>query len=149
MPSIVILDDKVQFDIPAGKYLHLPANAMLDGALRLTAAGGVDAANALLMGIGTSANPATTAVADKDFMEFRTQSSAISGTSRGLYWRHDLSGAGQDGDCIRAFTDLNAAVGTARGAQISLQAGATGYVTGLGVGVDAQLYLKNEALHAN
>jgi hypothetical protein len=47
------------------------------------------------------------------------------------------------------LTDLTAAADTARGTQISIQAGATGYVTGLGVGVDAQLYLKNEALHAN
>lgn len=149
MPGIVIIDDKVQFDIPAGKRLHLPADFETDGVIRLSHQGGAMAANALLMGYGTSANPATTDEADKDFIEMRTQSSATSGSSRGLYWRHNLSGAGQDGECIRAFTDLTAAVGTARGSHVSLQAGATGYVTGLGAGMDAQLYIKNEALHAN
>lgn len=149
MPGIVIIDDKVQFDIPAGKRLHLPADFETDGVIRLSHQGGAMAANALLMGYGTSANPATTDEADKDFIEMRTQSSATSGSSRGLYWRHNLSGAGQDGECIRAFTDLTAAVGTARGSHVSLQAGATGYVTGLGAGQDAQLYLKNEVLHAN
>lgn len=116
--------------------------------VKLAAAAGSNPANALLAGVGTSGDPATTAVADKDFIEMRTRSSATSGASRGLYWRHNLSGAGQSGEAIRAFTDLTAAVATARGSQISLQVGATGYVTGLGAGVDAQLYLKNEVLAA-
>lgn len=134
---------------PEGACIRFKGETKADELLWLTAAGGSKAANALLMGIGTSADPATTAAADKSFVEMRTQSSATSGASRGLYWRHNLSGAGQSGEAIRAFTDLTAAVATARGEHISLQAGATGYVTGLGVGVDAQLYLKNEALHAN
>jgi hypothetical protein len=158
MPEIDITNNGWEVALPAGKhFIVTPSGGGKSKITRLAtqdvflldAAGGAAAANALLMGIGTSASPATTAVADKVFIELRTQSSATSGTSRSLYLRHNLSGAGQSGETIRAFTDLTAAVSTARGAQISLQAGATGYVTGLGAGVDAQLYVKNEVLAAN
>lgn len=141
-PQLTNTENGVSIDLPTGKPFLLPLATKLGTS-------GNPAANAILMGVGTSANPSTTATADKNFIEMRTQSSATSGSSRGLYWRHNLSGAGQSGEAIRAFTDLTAAVDTARGTHISLQAGATGYVTGLGAGVDAQLYLKNEALHAN
>jgi hypothetical protein len=98
------------------------------------------------MGVGTTSSPATTSTADAKFIEVRAKSTATSGDNRLCYFRYDMDGAGASGESFRSFTDLGAAVGTARGAQISLQAGATGYVTGLGVGVDTQLYVKNEAL---
>ena len=60
--------------------------------------------------------------------------------------RYALGGAGGGGECIRAFTKLEAAVGTARGAHISLDVATTGSVTGLGVGVDAQLLVPNQAI---
>ena len=100
------------------------------------------------MGVGTSIAPATTAVADAMFSEFRTQSTATSGTSRGLYRRHELAGAAGDGECLRAFTKLSAAVGTARGAQISLDVNTTGSITGFGAAVDAQILVPNQALGA-
>lgn len=159
MPDIQVVDGGWKISLPEGKDFIVDLSGSgkfrmqgpwsMEDVVKLKAAGGSDAAGALLMGIGTSADPATTAVADKNFIEMRTQSSATSGSSRGLYWRHNLSGAGQSGEAIRAFTDLTGAVATARGEHVSLQAGATGYVTGLGAGLDAQLYLKNEALHAN
>ncbi len=105
--------------------------------------------SALMGGWGTTADPATTAVADKNFFELRTQSTATSGTSRNTYLRHDLAGAGADGEALRVVTDLTAAVTTARGTQISVQAGSTGYVSGLAAAVDAQLYVKNSVLPAN
>jgi hypothetical protein len=103
----------------------------------------------VLLRAGSSASPESTSRADDKFFEFRCKSTATSGDNRLMYLRYDMDGAGASGETLRAFTDLGAACSTARGAQISLQAGATGYVTGLGVGVDAQLYLKNEALAAN
>jgi hypothetical protein len=105
-------------------------------------------ASGLLFGVGTSANPVNTASAG-NFTEIRAKGTATSGDTRLDYRRLELAGAGGSGEALRAFTDLTAAATTARGTQISLQAGATGYITGLGVGVDAQLYIKNEALHAN
>lgn len=141
-PGFTYDENGVSISVPTGQQFILPANSRLGTS-------GNAAAGAILMGVGTSANPATTATANKNFLEFRTQSTATSGSSRGLYLRHNLAGAGQSGEAIRAFTDLTAAVDTARGAHLSVQAGATGYVTGLAAGVDAQLYVKNEVLAAN
>lgn len=143
MTSIGIVDDVLQvLDIPTGKAFALPVDC-------LRRAGGAAAANALLMGVGTTANPAYSSTAGKVFIELRAKTAATSGDNRLAYLRYDIGGAGASGECLRALTDLTAAAATARGTQISLQAGATGYVTGLGVGVDAQLYLKNEVVHAN
>ncbi len=51
------------------------------GTLNYLALGGVAAsANALVLGMGAAATRVTTAVADKNFMEFRTESTATSGT---------------------------------------------------------------------
>lgn len=132
--------------VQASKTVTADAN----GKIGLTKLGSAAAsASGLLMGVGTTLAPAATSTADTNFVELRTKTTATTGDSRLGYYRHDLGGAGVSGECIRALTDLTAAASTARGTQISLQAGATGYVTGLGVGVDAQLYIKNEALHAN
>jgi hypothetical protein len=99
------------------------------------------------LAIGTSSSaPETIGTADHKFVRIYTKNTATSGDNRSIYNRFDLDGAGASGESLRSFTDLGAACATARGAHISLQAGATGYVTGLGVGVDAQLYVQNEVL---
>lgn len=116
-----------------------------NGKLSLDLNGGAVSASGLLMGVGTTANPATSATAGDIFAEFRTRSSASTGDNRGLYWRHEFTGAG-GGECIRAFSKVSAAVGTARGAHISLDVNTTGSVTGLGVGVDAQILVPDQAL---
>lgn len=120
------------------------------GQLQLTRTplGGAAAASGLLLGVGTNVSPATSATADHKLIEIRAKSTATSGDNRLGYFRYEIGGAG-GGETLRALTDLTAAVGTAHGAHISLQAGATGYVTGLGVGVRQQLYVKNEAVAAN
>lgn len=115
-----------------------------DALVHNLASGGAIAANALLNGVGTSASPATTSVAGKFFLEYRCQSTATSGDNRLLYMRYELNGTG-GGECLRAFTKVTAVVGTARGAHISLDVSTTGAISGLGVGVDAQLLLPGEA----
>lgn len=132
--------------IEAGKAVTADANGKI-GLVRLGSAAA--SASGLLMGVGTTANPAATSTAGANMIEVRAKTTATSGDNRLGYFRYDVGGAGASGDCLRAFTDLTAAADTARGAHISLQAGATGYVTGLGIGVDAQLYVKNEAVAAN
>lgn len=121
-----------------------------DGKFKLRDIGSAAAsASGLLMGIGTNAAPALSSTADDKFIEIRAKTTATSGDNRLQYFRYDIGGAGASGECIRAFTDLTAAVGSsAHGAHISLQAGATGYVTGLGVGMRGQLYIKNEAVYS-
>lgn len=118
----------------------------VNGILKLDAADGADAANAILMGVGTTANPATTSTAGKSFIELRTQSTATSGDSRGFYLRHDLNGAGVSGEAIRAFAKLTGATATSRGAHISLDVASTGSASGLGVGVDGQILVHDGAL---
>lgn len=108
---------------------------------------GAAAASGLLLGVGTTANPATTSTADAKFVELRCQTTATSGDNRLMYLRYDQNGAGGGGECLRAFTKATAALGTARGAQISLDVDAAGSVTGLGVGLDGQLAI-NDALPA-
>jgi hypothetical protein len=121
----------------------------LGAKLNLYAVGSAAAsAGGLLMGVGTTANPAATSTADKKFIEIRTKSTATSGDSRNLYLRHDIGGAAGNGECARFITDLTAAAGTARGQQCSLQISDTGYVSGLGVGVDAQILVANAAVAA-
>jgi hypothetical protein len=115
------------------------------GPIVITGQGGADGA-ALLFGGGSTASPVTTSEASKNFLDFRAKNTAASGDNRLAYFRFDLDGAGASGESLRAFTDLGAAAANARGAHISLQAGATGYISGLGAGVDAQLYVKNEVL---
>jgi len=105
--------------------------------------GGADSANALLIGAGTSASPATTAVANNCFIEFRTESTATSGDSRSLYLRHALNGAGISGEAIRAFAKVTAAAATCRGAHISIDLSTAGSCSGFGAGVDAQVLLGN------
>lgn len=152
MPEIDVTTNGYEVVLPAGQSFIV--NPTGTGKVKLydvefAAAGGAHAANALLLGVGTTADPATTATADKYFIEIRAQTTATSGDNRLAYFRYDIAGAGASGECIRAFTDLTAAASTARGAHISLQAGSTGYISGLGAGVDAQLYIKNSAVPAN
>lgn len=133
----------VVFDesLSVGTTLGVTGVSTLSGLVKLKANAGADAANALLMGVGTTADPATTSTADKSFMEFRTQSTATSGDSRCLYMRHDLAGVGVSGESLRSFSKVSAAVATARGAHISIDLANAGSVSGFGAGVDAQVML--------
>jgi len=112
-----------------------------DVKLRFSARGGAASASGLLMGVGTSASPATTSVAGSIFAEFRTQSTATSGDSRSFYLRHNIAGIGGGGEALRAFAKVTVAAATVRGAHISLDLAAAGSVSGFGAAVDAQIML--------
>lgn len=85
---------------------------------------------AILMGAGTSASKVSTSTASKNFLGFWTESTATSGDSRGLYFRHYFSGAGGSGEALRAYGTVNgvsvATAGTVNGAHISLDATGAG-----------------------
>lgn len=121
-----------------------PITKTLRAPLDIVGVGGASSASGLIFGRGTSASPATTSVADANFFEFRCQSTASSGDNRLMYLRYDLNGGG-GGECLRAFTKVTSAVGTARGAHISIDTSTAGSITGLGVGVDAQIAMPGEA----
>jgi predicted RecA/RadA family phage recombinase len=100
--------------------------------LTLGAAGGA-VCQGLLAGAGTNADPATTAVADKSFVDLRLQTSATGGTARGIYCKLITTGT-SGGEAVRAFLECNSntPADTVNGAHISIQFGsAAGNVTGL------------------
>ena len=106
-------------------------------------------ANALLLGSGASATRETTAAANKNFAEFRFESTATSGDSRGIYNRLYLGGAGVSGESLRTFTTVDdVAAATAHGAHNSLNFNATGSITGQGLAVRGTLHIPNQAQSA-
>lgn len=133
------------WDESANELVLNASTLQLGGKVKFALNGGAASASGLLMGVGTSANPATTAVAGSIFSEFRTQSTATSGDSRSLYLRHDINGAGGGGEALRAFAKVTAAATTARGAHISIDLDAAGTVSGFGAGVDAQVLFGDTA----
>ena len=127
-----------------GDTLTLTATMASSIKLYPIGSGALASASGLLMGVGTSVAPATTSTADAKFVELRCQTSATSGDNRLMYLRYDITGA-TGGECIRAFTKINAACTTVRGAHLSLDVADAGTVSGLGVGVDAQLLMGDAA----
>lgn len=116
-----------------------------DFPIDLSKAGGAIAVNQVLFGHGTSASPATTALANKKFIELWCSSSASSGDNRLLYLQYFLTGGG-GGECIRGLTTLTAATGTAHGAHVGLQLTGSGQISGLGVGMRATLMVPDKTL---
>lgn len=121
----------------------------LSGPLVVDGYGGAEP-TALLGGVGSSSDPATTSTADAKFFEYRLESSATSGDARGEYLRLYISGAGGGGEALRAFTTVNdVAAATAHGAHISLNFGTSGTVTGQGVAGRFTLHMPTTALTSN
>lgn len=122
---------------------HFSGPVIVDGQ------GGADGVGLLFSG-GTAASPATTATADKNFLDFRVQSTATSGDSRGEYMRLYLAGAGVSGEALRAFTTVSdVAAANAHGAHISLSLGTSGTVTGQGIATRSTLHMPTTALASN
>lgn len=103
--------------------------------------------NYLQSHIGDSTTPLADDTVDLSFDSKYISSIATSGTSRVMYERLYLDGAGLTGEALRAFTTVRAACTTAHGAHISLSfAGtATGTLSGLGAAVRATLQIPNDA----
>lgn len=98
---------------------------------------------ALRMGGGTSASPLLTSETDKNFFGFWTKTTAVSGDSRGLYWRHYAGGTIAStgyADAVRAFmTVTGTGYSYASGLHASMQINASATVTGSGAGMRATL----------
>ena len=115
--------------------------------VKFSAAGGADPAAALLGGVGTYANPATTAVAGSNMFEFRTQTTATADDFRGFRLDADFAGIGVSGDAIRGRGLVTAAgtAGTVDGGAFTLEYNG-GQVAGQGTGLRGNLVLPNAAL---
>ncbi len=95
---------------------------------------------------GTSGARVTEDTASMKFVSLYFDDGATSGHAVGVYDRLYVTGAGGSGTALRAFTTVEDVAGaTAHGAQISLNFGSTGSVTGLGVGVRGQVHIADQA----
>ena len=103
-----------------------------------------------VMKFGTSAARIVEDTADMKFVAMYFDNGATSGDNRGIYLRQYLTGAGGGGEALRVFTTVeNVAAGTAHGAHISLNFGATGTVTGTGIAIRGTIHLPDVALASN
>lgn len=114
--------------------------------IKLSASAGADSATGLLIGVGTSGDPATTSTAGKSMVEIRSQSTATSGDFRGIYLRTDFAGAGGAGESFRGNTVINADVaGTVNGGHFSAEVKTGGgNVSGAAQGVRAGFIVPND-----
>lgn len=105
---------------------------------------------ALAIGGGTDAEPMTTDEANKNFLEFRGESTADEASdTRCAYLRLYLAGATSGGgEALRAFTSVEENIGTAHGAHLSLgfaaEAGGS-ECSGLGAAVRGTLHIPDIA----
>ncbi len=88
--------------------------------------------------------------ANAKFISVYTNSAATTGDSRAIYIRHYISGAGGDGEAVRALTTVNnvTAAGGTHGIHASLNFGASGKTTGLGVAGRFTLQIPDTAAQA-
>jgi len=106
-----------------------------------------NSASGLLMGVGTTANPATTSTANAKFIEIRAGTTATSGDNRLAYLQYSIGAAG-GGECLRANTIIDGNTGTAHGAHIGMEFVATAggsECSGLGAVVRGTLMIPNVA----
>jgi len=126
----------------------MAVRVLSEGCTFIGSLGGKHQNSGLLLSSGTSSIQATTATADKNWLQFYLKSTATSGDSRGLYLRLYIAGAGGSGEAARIYTTVhNVAAGSSvHGAHISLSFGTSGSVTGLGVAMRATLHVPNAAV---
>jgi len=61
---------------------------------------------------GTNADPITWSTADKNWLDYRTESTATSGDSRTAYFKHYIAGAGGGGAAIRPYVSIVGVAGS-------------------------------------
>ncbi len=98
------------------------------------------------MGGGTGDHPIK-GTQDRNFMEFRFESqyTGTDGDIRGLYLRHYING-NSGGEAARIFTTIKKSIGTAHGAHISLNYGASpAATTGQAIAMRGTLHMPDRA----
>jgi hypothetical protein len=113
--------------------------------LSLAAAGGA-VNTALLIGVGTTDDPAVNSTPDVHFIELRLKSLATSGDNRGLYLRQEFAGDGGGGDGMRSNTQVSAAASTVHGLHASVGFQTGGKVTGQSIGGRFGLLVPDRAM---
>lgn len=140
--SDTLAHDLKAFGATTGKYFRW--DSANDKVINTGATQWGSTANAgLTFGGGTSGSPMLTALADKNFGAMYTKTTATSGDSRGLYWRHYAGGTIAStgfADAIRAFmTVTGTGYSYATGVHATMQINVGATVTGSGAGLRATL----------
>ena len=126
-----------------GESIAMAGDVRLDLSGATVAAANTDGG---LVKAGTSGAPVTEDTANMKFMSFYFDNGATSGESVGLYCRQYVTGAAGSGIAGRFFQSVtNVAGQDCRGGHISLEFGATGKVTGLGVALETTLHVPTGA----
>ena len=114
--------------------------------IRPAAQAGAASADALLIGVGTTGDPATWAAAGKNGVELRMQTTATSADARGLYAQLDFAGIGVSGDALRGRGLVTAAgtAGTITGGAFTIEYN-SGTVAGQAVGGRCNIVFPNTA----
>lgn len=139
---------KVCFDLNGDRL-----NVKTGGKIAALVGSGADhSASGLIMGGGTTAAPNLSTAADENFLEFRCKTTAATGDNRLAYMRYSLGADGAGGgECLRALTSIDANVGTAHGAHLSLSFAATAggsECSGLGAAVRGTTHIPDVAAWA-
>lgn len=115
--------------LPAS-YRKMPLRAQCDR-LAFGLFGGSDGVGAGVgFGGGTSTDPLEWDTS-ANWIDFRTKGTVAAGSSRLAYLRHTISGAGSDGETLRAYTFIeNTVTGSVHGIHATCQVGTSGQVTG-------------------
>ena len=139
-------DGTNEWEFDASGNCTLTGTGRLDLSAATVTAGNTDGG---VIKCGTSAARVTEDTADMKFLSFYFDNGATSGDNRGIYNRLYLSGAGGGGESLRSYTTVeDVAAGTAHGAHLSLDFGASGSITGLGVASRNTLHIPDAALAA-
>ncbi len=117
--------------------------------IKPNACAGADCTTALLIGVGTTGDPALTAAPNVNFMEVRGKTTATSGANHGFYFGLEGNGTGAYPIPFRGRAYLTGACANAHGGAFTLEDDATnGAVTGLGTGCRMNWVLGNAAQEA-
>jgi hypothetical protein len=136
--------------IPALTATALTAGAITSSGLIGSSVGSSAASTtALVVGTGTNAAPVATATAAKNAYDVRLKTTATSGENRNVYARTEFAGAGSSGEAVRGNTVLTAAAANVHGVHGSVDAQASGSVTGLAAGVRGGILARDSAMAAN
>jgi len=104
--------------IAGSTAINLDGPTIITGLIKPDVQAGANSPNGLLIGVGTSGDPATTATASKNFYETRCQTTAATGAGRGFYLRYDIApaaGGTNSGEAIRGLTRAGHAIASASG----------------------------------
>jgi len=95
-------------------------------------------------GGGTNAAPIKIRKADTNVLDIRSRSTATSGTTRGIYFRHYIDGT--SGECGRFYVTSNGAANDIHGVHNSVSFGASGTCTGEVAATRSTLEVPNATL---